>query len=79
MVATLPPQVGATPRPHTDEELTAALQPFVLDHLARLAEDRERHGGDGARMLACGRLSHYYTLVHAACEDAASGRKGGAP
>ena len=79
MVAPLATQAGASPRPHTDEELTAALHPFVCDHLARLAEDRERHGGDGARMLACGRLSHYYTLMHAACEDAASGQKGGAP
>jgi hypothetical protein len=49
MVATLPAQAGATPRPHTDEELTAALHPFVLDHLARLALDRERHGRDGER------------------------------
>ncbi len=79
MTASTATQRSPAPRLHTDEELTAALHPFVCDHLARLAEDRERHGGDGARMLACGRLSHYYTLMHTACEDAASGREGGGP
>ena len=66
------------PRTYADEELTAALAPLAADYVARMAEDRREHGGDGARMLACGRLAHYYALVFAACHDAASGR-GGAP
>ena len=67
-------------RSHTDEELAAVRAPFDADDVARLAADRERHGGDGARMLACGWLAHYSALVLAAYHDAAEAAvKGGAP
>ena len=74
-----PPQ--SPPRPHSDEELTAALAPFAADYLARMAEDRPQHGSDYARMAACGRLAHYYALVFAACHDGtfAATVRGGAP
>ena len=58
-------------RQHSDQELTAALAPFASDYVARLRVDGERDGAAAARMLACGRLSHYYSLVLAACSDAA--------
>ena len=47
---------------------------------AELAEDRERHGGAAAHVMATSRLSAYYSAVLLACEEAADRwRRGGAP
>ena len=74
-----PPAPPYPPRAHSDTELIAALVPLAEDYVARLRADRERHGGDAARMAACARLAKYYGLVHQVCEDAADEwRKAGA-
>ena len=76
----LAPLVSAPPRLHSDAELRAALAPFVSDYRAHLARNRERHGQQGATMLAAGVLSHYYSLVLLACtEDADKAHRGGVP
>ena len=75
----LPPVPSPAPRLHSDDELRAALAPFVSDFRARLAADRARHGPGAARMLAASRLAHYYTLMHGECCDGAGGWGGGAP
>jgi hypothetical protein len=66
------------PELHRDEELRAALAPFVADYLAHMARNRQAHGRDGAGMLAAARLSRYYSLVCVTCMAAAEEwQKGG--
>ncbi len=57
-------------RPYSDDELTRALRPFVLDYLARILQARQRHGFDGAEMLGAARLARFYAILHAACSEA---------
>ena len=68
------------PQLYRDEELRAALTPFVADYLAHLKQNRQAVGRDGANMLAAARLSRYYSLVCVTCMAAAEEWvKGGAP
>jgi hypothetical protein len=68
------------PQPHRDEELRAALAPFVADYLAHLKQNRAALGRDGANMLTAARLSRYYSLICVTCMAAAEEwQKGGTP
>ncbi len=72
-----PPDPSSPPRPHSDEELSAALAPFASDYVAHLQADQEADEPAAARMRSCGRLARYYALICLACEDAADAwRKG---
>ena len=56
-------------RTYTDDELTAALRPFIFDYLARILEARERHGFAGAEALGAARLARFYAILCAACTE----------
>ena len=73
----LGPLATVVPRRHSDEELRAALLPFVRDYRARLARNCERHGHQGAAMLGAAVLAHYYGIMLLACTEAADEERRG--